>query len=297
MGIRRLFTGYDITYDAPMAERTTFRVGGPADALLRPRNQDELRSALTLARENNIPLTLIGNGSNLLVRDGGIRGLVIQICQTMDTIEIDSPRILAGAGATLRAVSLAAYRHHLAGMEFAAGIPGTLGGAVCMNAGAYGGEMSQIVRRVSGLQPDGTAYCLKKDEMEFSYRHSRVMEEGWIVLEVELELCSGSAEEIDRRMQEYANSRKQKQPLHLPSAGSAFKRPEGHYAGQLIEQAGLKGYSIGGAQVSEKHAGFIVNRGGATAKDIEQLLLHIQNVVYRESGIRLEPEIRILGDQ
>lgn len=278
----------------PLARHTTFRVGGPADVLFLPESAEELRQAMELAREAGEECLVIGNGSNLLVRDGGVRGLVIKLAGPMSGVSVEGTAIRAQAGASLSQVSRAALQASLTGLEFASGIPGSLGGALAMNAGAYGGELSQVVREATALL-DGEVRTLSREELAMGYRTSRLLREGGIVLSAVLDLKEGDASEIARTMDELNRRRREKQPLSFPSAGSTFKRPEGYFAGALIEQAGLKGYAIGGAQVSEKHAGFLINRGGATASDLLRLIEYVQERVYAQSGVRLETEVRICG--
>ena len=278
----------------PLARHTTFRVGGPADVLFLPESAEELRQAMELAREAGEDCLVIGNGSNLLVRDGGVRGLVIKLAGPMSGISVEGTSIRAQAGASLSQVSRAALQASLTGLEFASGIPGSLGGALAMNAGAYGGELSQVVREAMVLM-DGRVQTLSREELAMGYRTTRVLREGGIVLSAVLDLKEGDAFQIAETMDELNRRRREKQPLSFPSAGSTFKRPEGYFAGALIEQAGLKGYAIGGAQVSEKHAGFLINRGGATASDLLRLIEYVQERVYAQSGVRLETEVRICG--
>ena len=278
----------------PLARHTTFRVGGPADVLFLPESAQELQQAMELAREAGEDCLVIGNGSNLLVRDGGVRGLVIKLAGPMSGVSVEGTAIRAQAGASLSQVSRAALQASLTGLEFASGIPGSLGGALAMNAGAYGGELSQVVREAMVLM-DGRVQTLSREELAMGYRTTRVLREGGIVLSAVLDLKEGDAPQIAETMDELNRRRREKQPLSFPSAGSTFKRPEGYFAGALIEQAGLKGYAIGGAQVSEKHAGFLINRGGATASDLLRLIEYVQERVYAQSGVRLETEVRICG--
>lgn len=278
----------------PLARHTTFRVGGPADVLFLPESAQELQQAMELAREAGEDCLVIGNGSNLLVRDGGVRGLVIKLAGPMSGVSVEGTAIRAQAGASLSQVSRAALQASLTGLEFASGIPGSLGGALAMNAGAYGGELSQVVREAMVLM-DGRVQTLSREELAMGYRTTRVLREGGIVLSAVLDLKEGDASQIAETMDELNRRRREKQPLSFPSAGSTFKRPEGYFAGALIEQAGLKGYAIGGAQVSEKHAGFLINRGGATASDLLRLIEYVQERVYAQSGVRLETEVRICG--
>ena len=281
--------------DEPMRDHTTFRVGGPADVFVCP-DSEELPVVLRLAKEHQIPVTVIGNGSNLLVSDRGIRGLVIEIGNRMDEIAVEGPRIRAGAGALLSKVAQIAAGASLGGMEFAAGIPGSIGGAVVMNAGAYGGEIKDIIVSATVLDADGNVQTLTKEELDLSYRHSCIMDKNYYVMEAEFELCSKPEEEIRSVMAELRQKRLEKQPLEFPSAGSTFKRPEGYFAGKLIQDAGLRGYQVGDAQVSEKHCGFVINRGNASAADILQLIREVQQKVKETFGVTLETEVRILGE-
>ena len=281
--------------NAPMSRYTTFRVGGPADVLFLPASMEELRTALAAAKAEGVPVCLIGNGSNLIVRDGGIRGLVIALGEPFSELRVEGAQVWAQAGARLSAVAAAAQRAGLAGLEFASGIPGTLGGGCAMNAGAYGGELKDVLVWADVLL-DGELHRLSRDEMEMGYRSTMPLRRGAIVVAACFELRRDDPEAIQERMRDLANRRREKQPLNLPSAGSTFKRPEGHFAGALIEQCELKGCTIGGAQVSEKHAGFIVNVGDATAADILNLIEHVQRVVRAQTGVHLETEVRVLGE-
>ena len=282
---------------APLARYTTFRVGGPADVLVNINSAQEIAIALRAAKDAGVPATIIGNGSNLLVRDGGIRGLVIRLSNNFGHIEMKGEEIHAQAGATLRAVANFAQERGLGGMAPIAGIPGTIGGAVIMNAGAYGGEMSQIVTRVDAISlHDSKTVHFKGDHLGFAYRHSAMMDAQVIVTDVMLRLEPADPAEIAAKTQELLVSRREKQPLEFPSAGSTFKRPEGLFAAKLIDDAGLRGLRIGDAQVSEKHAGFIVNRGSATAADILALMDEVTRRVEAQFGVTLEPEVRILGE-
>lgn len=282
--------------DEPMSRHTTFRIGGNADYFVKPGNADEVAAVIAVCREYNIPYFILGNGSNLLVSDDGYRGMIINIMDNMDSVTVDGRIITAQAGAMLVRVSVMARDNALTGLEFASGIPGTIGGAVYMNAGAYGGEMKNVVKTVRAIDEYGRIYELDSEKMDFSYRHSIVEERKLIVLEVTLELEHGSREAIDNRMKELAEARRSKQPLEYPSAGSTFKRPEGYFAGKLIMDAGLRGYSVGGAQVAEKHCGFVINKGGATASDVVELIRDVQHDVDDKFGVTLEPEVKMLGE-
>lgn len=280
----------------PMMKHTSFRIGGPADWFVSPADSGSLCEAIKFLRSENIPYFILGNGSNLLVSDDGYRGVVIQIGKNMSEIEINGTDLRAGAGALLSSVSSRAAAASLTGMEFAGGIPGSIGGACVMNAGAYGGEMKDILTSVTALFPDGSVRKAPCEELELGYRSSALMKNGAIVLEAEMTLTKGDIGEIHRTMDDLRERRVSKQPLDLPSAGSTFKRPEGYFAGKLIMDAGLRGYAVGGAQVSEKHCGFVVNRGGATADDVMMLIGHVQKTVLDTFGVELVPEVRFLGE-
>lgn len=281
--------------DEPMSRHTTFRIGGPADYFVCP-DREQIAAVLAVAKKCGMAITVIGNGSNLLVGDKGIRGLVVEIGSAMNQIMVDKNHITAGAGALLSQVAAKAAAAELGGMEFAAGIPGSVGGAVTMNAGAYGGEMKDILRTVTVLTPEGELKTLDVSEMDLSYRHSCVPEQQYIVLEAEIELGYKPEEEIRAQMEELRNKRIEKQPLEYPSAGSTFKRPEGYFAGKLIMDAGLRGYRVGDAQVSEKHCGFVINRKNASAQEVCQLMQDVQDKVKAQFGVMLEPEVKMLGE-
>ena len=289
-----MFEAFEVIRDAEMRQYTTLRLGGKADWLAFPRNAEEIATLYAEAGQAGLPVTVIGHGSNLLVLDGGIRGLVIRVEKNMRSIRREGNRLVAQAGAMLGTVAVAAAEAGLTGLEFASGIPGTVGGGMTMNAGAYGGEMSDVTVRVDGITPDGKPVSLNRDEMRFGYRTSAVKQLDFIVTEVTMELQPGDPAEIRAKMSELNARRAEKQPLDVPSAGSTFKRPEGFFAAALIDQCGLKGYSIGGAQVSRKHAGFLVNNG-SSSRDYLALVRHVQQVVQEQTGIQLEPEIRIVG--
>lgn len=279
----------------PMSRHTTMKVGGPADLLVEPDGEAQLLAALEIAREMGVPVLTLCGGSNLIVRDGGVRGLAVKLADRFARLEKRGNRIHAQAGARLKAVAMLAQREGLAGFEFAAGIPGSVGGAVLMNAGAYGGEIVDVL--ISGRVLSGGAVAeYDNRDFEFSYRNSRVMREGGVVLSAVFELKPGDPEAIEEKMRDLAARRRDKQPLHLPSAGSTFKRPEGHFAAALIEQAGLKGLTVGGAMVSTKHAGFVVNAGDATARDVIELIELVREKVHAHSGVLLAPEVRIVGE-
>lgn len=289
-----------VLYDEPMADHTTFRVGGPADLMVIPENVEQLRQAIRLCRDASIPWYVIGNGSNLLVSDKGYRGVVIKICRNMDLIEKEEKggrlRVRAGAGVLLATLARSVCDDGWAGFEFATGIPGTLGGGITMNAGAYGGEMSQILSGVTVFTAQGAIEEWPADRLELGYRKSRIQKEEAIALEAVMEFEKGDIGQIRETVRSLAAERRKKQPLEYPSAGSTFKRPEGYFAGKLIQDAGLKGYRVGGAQVSEKHSGFVINADHATAADIYQLMRDVGAIVYKKFGVRLEPEVRLLGE-
>ncbi len=284
----------NIRFQESMAGHTTFRIGGPADCFLQLENEEQLikvKKYLNLVEE---PYFVLGNGSNLLVSDSGYRGVILQIGQKMSRIRVEGDRIVAQAGAPLAQVSKTACEHGLSGLEFASGIPGTLGGAAVMNAGAYDGEMSQVVTLVRMVNKEGEIMELDNETMEFGYRHSSLRRQPFTVTEVTLQLKEGSKEEILARMEELSARRREKQPLEYPSAGSTFKRPEGYFAGKLIMDAGMRGFQIGGARVSDKHCGFIINTGKATAEDVKDVIAEVQARVKERFHVELEPEIVLL---
>ncbi|MEG2305090.1 MAG: UDP-N-acetylmuramate dehydrogenase [Lachnospiraceae bacterium] len=285
-----------ILLDEPMSKHTTFRVGGPADYFIIPKSIKELQKAVTLSKQYKIPYYIIGNGSNILVSDDGYRGVIIQIYKELDYIEVVGETIYVQAGVLLSKIANEAFIHELTGVEFAAGIPGTLGGACMMNAGAYGGEMKDVLQDITVLDENGNVRILQKDELALGYRTSVVAKRGYIVLGATLVLEKGVSEMIRSRMEELRAKRIAKQPLEYPSAGSTFKRPKGHYAGQLIQEAGLCGFQVGGAQVSEKHCGFIINKDQATATDVLQLMNEVVERVRKHSGVTIEPEVKRLGE-
>ena len=285
-----------ILVDEPMKKHTTFRLGGPADYFLSPSDSAQIKEIIDICREKEISWFILGNGSNLLVSDEGYHGVVIQIYKNMNQVTVDGTRIYAQAGALLSTVSKKAMEEGLTGMEFASGIPGTLGGAAVMNAGAYGGEMKDILVSVTVMTDEGEQKVLKAEELNLGYRTSIIKERGYIVLDVVLQLQVGDRDTIRNRMEELKVQRVNKQPLEYPSAGSTFKRPEGYFAGKLIEDAGLRGYRVGGAQVSEKHCGFVINTGDATTSDVVQLIHDVQNIIWNKFKVKLEPEIKFLGD-
>lgn len=286
-----------IYLNEPMKNHISFKVGGPADFLLKPKTEYEIKKLIEFLKNENIPYIVIGNGSNLLVKDGGIRGVVIKIADNFNKFEIEDTKVIAQSGALLSFMGKAILNKSLTGFEFAAGIPGTLGGAIAMNAGAYGGEMKDIVKSVRLMDSKGNIIELSNKEMEFEYRRSLISKSDYIVLSAIMELKEGNFDEIKGYMKELTKSRVTKQPLNLPSAGSTFKRPEGHFAAKLIEDSGLKGLTLGGARVSEKHSGFVVNIGDAKAKDIIELINVVKSTVYSKFGVMLEEEVKILGDE
>lgn len=286
-----------VTTGAPMATATTFRIGGPADLLIDIPTEEAAAAILRFCKAQSIPFLWLGNGSNLLVGDRGIRGAVLRWDTRHSVPELVSEdTITARAGLSLQRLCLFARDNALSGLEFAYGIPGTVGGAVYMNAGAYGGEMADVLVSAVCLTPDGELICVPAAELQLGYRHSALMETGAIVVSVTLRLQPGDKQAIAARMKELLAKRQEKQPLEYPSAGSFFKRPDGHFAGALIEQTGLKGYHVGGAQVSEKHAGFVVNRGDATAADVRRLCADVQEKVLALHGVSLQPEVRFIGE-
>lgn len=282
--------------DEPMKKHTTFHIGGNADYFVMPNKASEVAEVVKLCKEEGIPYYVLGNGSNLLVSDKGYRGVIIQIYKEMNDIRVEGTIVTAQAGALLSKIGSVALADSLTGFEFAAGIPGTVGGAVVMNAGAYGGEMKDILLSVTVLTPDGAVLTLYNKELELGYRTSIVAKKDYIVLEAKYKLERGEKEVIREKMDELKVKRVTKQPLEMPSAGSTFKRPEGYFAGKLIQDAGLRGFQVGGAQVSEKHCGFVVNTGDATAADVMSLIEQVAEKVKQEFGVQLEPEVKTLGE-
>lgn len=282
--------------EEPMRLHTTFRVGGPADLFVSPNSVEEVCKVTALCREEGVPYYVMGNGSNLLVSDRGYRGVIIQFYKEMNDISVEGTLLRAQAGALLSAVANRALLESLTGFEFAAGIPGTLGGACVMNAGAYGGEMKDVLKTVTVLTQEGEALTLSNEELELGYRTSVIAREHYIVLEAEIALSEGKKEEIQAAMDDLKERRITKQPLEYPSAGSTFKRPEGYFAGKLIQDAGLCGFQVGGAQVSEKHCGFVINKDHATAAEIAELIRQVSEKVEAQFGVKLEPEVKRLGE-
>ena len=286
-----------VAKNAPMNEQTSFRAGGCADFLVEPADEAALKEVLQVLHGTDVPYMVLGNGSNVLVRDGGYHGVIIKIGEAFDYVRQEEQNLLCGAGTLMSVVARAATAASLAGFEFASGIPGSIGGAVFMNAGAYDGEIKNILSRVRVITKDGTQEkWLTPEDLDMGYRHTALHETGDVVVQVELKLQPGNQEEIREKIADFTNRRNTKQPVAYPSAGSFFKRPEGYFAGKLIQDAGCKGLTVGGAQVSELHAGFVINIGNATATDIVQLKELVQGRVYEKFGVMLEPEVRIIGE-
>ena len=291
-----IFGNNRVLFDEPMSQHTTFRIGGPADVFVMPENYEQIREVLRLCKEEKLPFFVLGNGSNLLVSDSGYRGVIIQMDRNMEEIRLDGEEIHACAGALLSSVAVAARNASLTGFEFAGGSPGTIGGAAVMNAGAYGGELKDVLKEVTVMTREGEILTIPADKLEMGYRTSIIKTAGYLVLEAVISLKKGDEEKIRAVMKDLSERRTEKQPLDYPSAGSTFKRPEGYFAGKLIMDSGLRGYRAGGAQVSEKHCGFVINAGGATAEDVRTLMEHVIEVVREKYGVTLEPEVKFLGD-
>ena len=292
--LKNIVGEYYIRENEPMGKHCTFRCGGNADLYVMPGSIDELSSVVKACRENDYPFMVIGNGSNILVKDQGYKGAIIEVNNRINSVDVIGDEIVADAGAKLSSVAMAAYENDLAGFEFAHGIPGNVGGAVVMNAGAYGGEIKDVIKWAKVLTEDGKVVTLNAEELELGYRTSIVQKKNMIVLQMCIKLDLGSQEEIALIMQMFMQKRKAKQPLEYPSAGSTFKRPEGYFAGKLIEDAGLRGYQVGGAMVSEKHCGFVINYDNATATDILQLMDDVKATVKEQFDVELEPEVKII---
>ena len=288
--------GENVRRQEPMSLHTTFRIGGPADLFVTPGSIQAVADSIRICKETQTPYAVIGNGSNLLVSDTGYRGVIIQIGRNLNQVSVNGEEIRAQAGAMLSVIAKTALSESLTGFEFASGIPGTLGGAAVMNAGAYGGEMKDVLTEVTVLTREGEIRTIPAEKLEMGYRTSLAAKNGWIILEAVLKFQKGDAEAIRGRMEELKMQRVTKQPLDLPSAGSTFKRPEGYFAGKLIMDAGLSGFTVGGAQISEKHCGFVVNKGGATAEDVRNLICAVQKKVQEDAGVKLEPEVKFLGE-
>ena len=285
-----------VLVDEPMKRHTTFRIGGPADFFLLPSTVDEVRGILEICREEELPYFILGNGSNLLVSDKGYRGVIIQLYRNFSNISVEGNEICASSGALLSQIAAAARNASLTGFEFAGGIPGTLGGAVFMNAGAYGGELKDVLKEAVVMTEQGEILTLPVEKLDMGYRTSRIKKAGYLVLEARLGLEQGDMDKIRDITKDLTEKRVSKQPLEYPSAGSTFKRPEGYFAGKLILDAGLRGYQVGGAQVSEKHCGFVINKGNATAADVLTLIENVREKVQEQFGVTLEPEVKFLGE-
>ncbi len=293
--LKQIDSDLEMNINEKMSRHTTFKTGGPASLFIRPDSLEQLKKVVALLKRAEVPYFILGNGSNLLVSDKGYDGAIISTDKFTDIRLEDEKTIYAEAGVKNSAIAAFARDNSLTGFEFAAGIPGSLGGAVIMNAGAYGGEMKLIVKEVRALSPQGEIIRLDNEALRFDYRTSALKGKDFIVISALLELEKGDKDEISAQMNELALKRKEKQPLEYPSAGSTFKRPEGYFAGKLIEDSGLRGYTVGGAMVSDKHCGFVINKGEATSKDIYTLILNVQNTVHEKFGVRLEPEVILLG--
>lgn len=296
LGFVEILGEENVLQDEPMSRHTTFRIGGNSDYFLIPQSVRELQEVLALCKRESLPYFILGNGSNLLVSDAGYRGVVIQLFKNWNGVTIDGDQITARSGALLSTISRQAAEASLTGFEFAGGIPGTLGGAVVMNAGAYGGELKDVLEEVTALTKEGEVVSIPADQLEMGYRTSVVKTKEYVVLEAKIRLRQGEPEQIKETIRDLTERRTSKQPLEYPSAGSTFKRPEGYFAGKLIMDAGLSGYQVGGAQVSEKHCGFVINAKGATAADVRQLMKDVQDRVQEKFGVCLEPEVKFLGD-
>ncbi len=293
--LERFLPAENIHIKEPMSKHTTFRIGGEADCLLQIETWEQLKRVQGYLQQLEIPYFVLGNGSNLLVSDEGFAGVILEIADKMSDIRVEGECIIAQAGALMSKIARVAYENSLTGFEFAAGIPGTIGGGVVMNAGAYGGELKQVVTMVQVLDKDGNLLELDNATMEFGYRTSIIKKQPFIVTEIRIRLEAGDKAQIRATMDDLAAKRREKQPLEYPSAGSTFKRPQGHFAGKLIMDAGLRGYRVGDAQVAEKHCGFVINRGEATAAEVKQLMRHVQSEVKKQFGVELEPEVIFLG--
>ena len=292
----REFGTEKVLLEEPMKRHTTFRIGGPAEIFVMPENFEEVRRILAICKEEDLPYFILGNGSNLLVSDKGYQGVVVQLDRNLGEVRVEGTEIHASAGALLSTIAVAARRASLTGFEFAGGIPGTLGGAVVMNAGAYGGEMKDVLKKVTVMDQNGKIFEIPAEKLELGYRTSIIKTAGYIVLDAVISLEKGDIEEIKALTRKLSEQRTSKQPLEYPSAGSTFKRPEGYFAGKLIMDSGLRGYRVGGAQVSEKHCGFVINAGDATAKDVCELMKYVTETVYQKFGVTLEPEVKFLGE-
>ncbi|HNX28708.1 MAG TPA: UDP-N-acetylmuramate dehydrogenase [Syntrophomonadaceae bacterium] len=296
-GLLRILPPEVVKFNEPMKCHTTFQIGGLADIMILPQSIEQVVDTVKWCHLNGIPLFIFGLGSNLLVREKGIRGVAVKIASGLNKVSADGNEIYAEAGISMADLSLIAADNSLSGLEFAEGIPGSLGGAVVMNAGAYDGEMQDIVSEVITIDTDGNQLSLSNEEMQFAYRRTILQNSSYIVIAVRLKLTPGDRETIKQRMADFRQQRQKKQPLEMPSAGSTFRRPPGFYVGPMLEQLGLKGFSIGGAQVSEKHAGFIVNKGDATADDVFELITYIQAQVREKFDVELQTEILVVGEE
>lgn len=293
--LKKVLEGDQVLTGEPMSRHTTFRIGGPADIFVIPKTIEDISHVCAIAKKQEIPLFVLGNGSNLLVADQGMDGIVLQIYKNFSGVSADGNELAIKAGTLLSTAAKAAQAEELTGFEFAGGIPGTFGGAVVMNAGAYGGEMVQVLKEVTVLTPEGEIKTIPAEELELGYRTSNILKNGYVVLSGTIALEKGDPEQIKAKMDEYSTARRTKQPLELPSAGSTFKRPEGYFAGKLIQDAGLRGYQVGGARVSDKHCGFVVNQDNATAADVMQLIADVQRIVKDKFNVELEPEVKRVG--
>lgn len=295
--LKNILTIDQIKENELMKHHTTFRIGGSADVMIMPNTEEEIVEIISLSNKHNIPYTILGNGSNVLVTDKGIRGLVIKIADNFSDVQIEGNLVYAQSGARLTAISRKIYEAELTGFEFASGIPGTVGGGVYMNAGAYDSEMKNIIKTVRALDKTGNIIELSNEEMHFGYRKSRAMEDSLIILSVVIELKHGDKAAIKAKIDDFTNKRVTKQPVSEFSAGSTFKRPEGHFAGKLIEETGLRGYTIGHAKISEKHCGFVINKGDSTCEDMLEFIQKVKHKVYEKTGVKLEEEIKIIGEK
>lgn len=293
--LEKIIPAENIHLQEPMAGHTTFRVGGPADCLIELEDAEQIQRVQEYLRKVEIPFVVLGNGSNVLVSDSGYRGVILQVGEKMSQVRVEGTTVIARAGALMSRVARVAMEHGLTGLEFASGIPGTVGGGVVMNAGAYGGEMSQVVAKVTAVNQEGEILELDNAAMEFGYRYSTIRNQSFVVTEVAFSLQEGDKEQIKATMDDLAAKRREKQPLEYPSAGSTFKRPEGHFAGKLIMDAGLRGFQIGGAKVSDKHCGFVINAGNATAADVMDVIQEVRAIVKEKFNIDLETEVVFLG--
>lgn len=284
-----------VLIDEPLAHHTTFKIGGPADAILLPRTNEQVAWVVKTCKQLSLPLRFMGLGSNILASDDGVRGVIVKLAENLSSIKVEGNTITAQAGASNEAVAEAALEAGLAGYEFASGIPGSIGGAAIMNAGAYDGEFKDVATSLTCLTPDSQLVEVAAEQANWGYRHSMMMDEGYVVLSATIELTPAPAEEIKAKMDDLRQRRESKQPLEMPSAGSTFKRPEGYFAGKLIQDAGLKGYTVGGAQISTKHSGFVVNTGNATAADVMQLIQDVHDKIFAAEGVHMEPEVRLWG--